>query len=60
MALFFVFASEPIVWVFSRLSDVVGRKLFIPHSIAERGYLPYGVAITAATLSVLPKTPLFA
>jgi Flp pilus assembly protein protease CpaA len=32
----------------------------VPHSIAERGYVPYGVAITAAALAVLPKTPLFA
>ena len=60
VAVFFVFASAPMMWVFSRLSAVSGRKLFVPHSIAERGYVPYGVAITAAALVVLPKTPLFA
>ena len=60
VAVFFVFASAPMMWVFSRLSAMLERKLFVPHSIAERGYVPYGVAITGAALAVLPKTPLFA
>jgi prepilin peptidase CpaA len=60
VTLFFILARRPIVWAFSRLSAVSGRKLFVPHSIAERGNVPYGVAITAATLAVLPRTPLFA
>jgi prepilin peptidase CpaA len=60
VALVFVFASAPMKWVFSRLSTVSGRKLFIPHSFVERSYVPYGVAITAAALMVLPDTPFFA
>jgi Flp pilus assembly protein protease CpaA len=36
-----------------------GRKLLLPQSIAERGFVPYGVAIAAAMLTVLPRTPLF-
>jgi prepilin peptidase CpaA len=59
VALFFVFARRPIVWAFSRLSAMSGRKLLLPQSIAERGFVPYGVAIAAAMLTVLPRTPLF-
>jgi prepilin peptidase CpaA len=60
VAVVFVFASTPMKWVLARLSILSGRKLFIPHSIVERSYVPYGVAITAAVLAVLPNTPLFA
>ncbi len=56
---FFRLAREKVAWCIMRFREISGMQFVIPKSLSVVGQLPYGVVISASSIAVAQRLPIF-
>lgn len=59
VALTFLLAGRMLAWSLGRHDGAQGRKIRLPESLAQPGQVPYGLAISLASLAVVRHSAVF-